>query len=292
MVNKIDEQVPASLPEVVADSGRPQDSAGPNARAWRTIKRLVLPVGAAAWLLLKFAAKLKVVLLLLPKVKFIGTALTMVISIGAYALLFPFWFAVGFVALIWVHEMGHVLQLQREGLRASAPMFIPFLGAFVTMKDLPKNAAVEARVGLAGPILGTVGALAVYGLYTATGQPLYLGLAYTGFFLNLFNLLPVLPLDGGRATAALSPMFWILGVALAVAMLIRFPNPILILILIMGGLELWRRWKERNSEDGQRYFEVPPGVRLQIGAVYFGLAVILVLLMSQTYIADPTTLIR
>ena len=82
----------------------------------------------------------------------------MLVSIGAYALLFPIWFAVGIVVLIWVHEMGHVLQLRREGIPASAPMFIPFLGAFVAMKRMPKDALAEARVGLAGPVLGTLGA--------------------------------------------------------------------------------------------------------------------------------------
>lgn len=141
--------------------------------------------------------KFKSLALLLLKVKFLGTALTMVLSIGAYALLFPVWFAVGFVVLIWVHEMGHVLQLKREGIAASAPMFIPFLGAFVAMKQMPKDVLAEARVGLAGPVLGSLGALGAWGIYELTQEPLFLGLAYIGFFLNLFNLLPMLPLDGG-----------------------------------------------------------------------------------------------
>ena len=84
--------------------------------------------------------------------------------------------------------MGHVLQLRREGIKASAPMFVPFVGAFVAMKEMPKNALAEARVGLAGPVLGSLGALGAWGIYQMTQEPLYLGLAYVGFFLNLFNL--------------------------------------------------------------------------------------------------------
>ena len=145
---------------------------------------LLAPLAAVGLLLAKF----KGLALLLLKVKFLGTALTMLVSIGAYALLFPVWFAVGIVVLIWVHEMGHVLQLRREGIPASAPMFIPFLGAFVAMKQMPKDALAEARVGLAGPVLGTLGGLATLGLYALTREPLFLGLAYFNFIINLFNL--------------------------------------------------------------------------------------------------------
>ena len=108
--------------------------------------------------------------------------------------------------LIFVHEMGHVLQLRREGIKASAPMFIPFLGAVIWAKSLGDNAAAEARVGLAGPVLGSLGAAALIPVADATGNDLFTALAFTGFFLNLFNLLPVVPLDGGRAMAALSPV--------------------------------------------------------------------------------------
>ena len=186
----------------------------PESGPWRLIKRLVAPLAAVGLLLAKF----KFLLFALLKIKFVGTALTMLVSIGAYALLFPVWFAVGFVVLIWVHEMGHVLQLKREGIKASAPMFIPFLGAFVAMKEMPKNALAEARVGLAGPVLGTLGGLAVLGLYAWTQNPLFLGLAYFNFLINLFNLAPMLPLDGGRAMGAMSPVFSLLGLVVMVGM--------------------------------------------------------------------------
>jgi Zn-dependent protease len=253
---------------------------------WSTIKRLFAPLAVVGVLLAKF----KGLALLALKAKFLGTALTMVLSVGAYALLFPVWFAVGFVVLIWVHEMGHVLQLRREGIPASAPMFIPFLGAFVAMKQMPKNALAEARVGLAGPVLGSLGALGAWGIYELTREPLFLGLAYVGFFLNLFNLLPMLPLDGGRAVGALSPAFWLVGIVGLVALVVVSPNPILILIAILGGLELWRRWQARNTPEGQAYYKVSTRDRLLIGLVYFGLIAVIAAGMAATFVADPAAL--
>ncbi|MDQ3926567.1 MAG: site-2 protease family protein [Actinomycetota bacterium] len=259
----------------------------PQGGLWSIIKRLLAPLVAIGLLLAKF----KGLLLLLLKVKFVGTALTMLLSVGAYALLFPVWFAVGIVVLIWVHEMGHVLQLKREGIKASAPMFIPFIGAFVAMKEMPKNALVEARVGLAGPILGTLGGLGALGIYAATENPLFLGLAYFNFLINLFNLAPMLPLDGGRAVGAMSPVFWILGLAMIVALLFVTPlNPILLLVAFFGGAELWRRWKMRNTPEGRAYHEIELRHRVMVGLAYVGLVVVLGLLMAATYVPDPYSL--
>ncbi len=252
---------------------------------WRTVKRLFALLVAVGLLLSKF----KFLLFALLKIKFVGTALTALLSIGAYALIFPVWFAVGFVLLIWVHEMGHVLQLKREGIPASAPMFIPFVGAVVAMKQMPKNALVEARVGLAGPVLGTMGALGALGLYAWTQAPLLLALAYVGFFLNLINLIPVLPLDGGRAMGALSPTFWIFGVGLMVALVFMTTlSPIiLLLVALFGGPELWRRWRTRNTPEGRAYHEIEPRYRFAVGLVYLVLAVSLVLLMGVTDVPAP-----
>ncbi|CAA9483835.1 MAG: hypothetical protein AVDCRST_MAG12-1672 [uncultured Rubrobacteraceae bacterium] len=262
------------------------EPARPEGGAWGLIKKLLAPLAAVGLLLAKF----KWLALLVLKAKFVGTALTMVVSIGAYALIFPVWFAVGFVVLIWVHEMGHVLQLRREGIPASAPWFIPFLGAFVAMKQMPKNALAEARVGLAGPVLGSLGALGAWGVYEATGAPLFLGLAYVGFFLNLFNLLPMLPLDGGRAVGALSPVFWIVGLVIMVALLFVYPNPVLIIIALLGGTELWRRWRARNTPEARQYREMEPAQRLVVGLVYFGLIALLALGMAATFVPDPAAM--
>ena len=257
----------------------------PEGGVWKAVKRLLAPLAAIGLLLAKF----KFLLFALLKVKFIGTALTGLLSIGAYALIFPLWFAVGLVVLVWVHEMGHVLQLRREGIPASAPMFVPFLGAFVAMKQMPKNALVEARVGLAGPVLGTLGGLGVLGLYAWTQEPVLLVLAYVGFFLNLINLLPVLPLDGGRAIGALSPTFWILGVGLMVALMLTSTiSPIfLLLVAFLGGPELWRRWKMRNTPEGQAYHKIEPRHRFAVGFVYIALAVSLALLVGLTDLPAP-----
>jgi Zn-dependent protease len=239
------------------------------------------PLAAIGLLLVKF----KGLLFLLLKVKFVGTALTMLLSVGAYALLFPVWFAVGIVALIWVHEMGHVLQLKREGIKASAPMFIPFLGAFVAMKEMPKNALAEARVGLAGPVLGTLGSLAALGLYAGTQNPLFLGLAFFNSIINLFNLAPILPLDGGRAVGAMSPLFWVLGLVVMAAMF--FVAPIMLFIVLLGLPELWRRWKTRNTPEGQAYNEIKLRHRIMVGAAYIGLVVALSLLTAVAFVPDP-----
>src|SRR3954449_12857055 len=175
------------------------------------LKRAGGAIAGALALIVSLAGKLKGVLLLLPKIKLLTTSGTMLVSIGAYALIWGWQFAVGFVLLLFVHEMGHVIQLRREGVEASAPVFIPFLGAVVWAKQLGGNALAEARVGLAGPVLGTLGAAACIPLYYATGNNLFRALAFTGFFLNLFNLAPMLPLDGGRAMAAMAPWMWIAG---------------------------------------------------------------------------------
>ena len=258
----------------------------PRRDRWGLLRRLLAPLVAVGLLLTKF----KGLALLALKAKFVGTALTMILSVGAYALLFPVWFAVGFVVLIWVHEMGHVLQLRREGIPASAPMFVPVLGAFVAMKKMPKDALAEARVGLAGPVLGSLGALVAWGIYELTQEPLFLGLAYVGFFLNLFNLLPMLPLDGGRAVGALSPVFWLVGLVVLVALVVVSPNPILIIIALLGGMELWRRWRARNAPEGRAYYKVEPKHRLLVALVYFGLIAVLVAAMAATYVADPAAL--
>jgi Zn-dependent protease len=158
------------------------------------------------------ASKAKVLFLAVIKVKAVATLGTMFVSIVAYGLAFGWPFAVGFVLLLFVHEMGHVIQLRREGVEASAPIFVPFVGALITTDSLGKDAVAEARVGLAGPILGTAATLVPLAIWLATGSDLWRALAYVGFFINLINLLPVLPLDGGRAMAVLGPMVWLAGI--------------------------------------------------------------------------------
>src|SRR4029079_4716935 len=160
---------------------------------WR---RWLYPVAGLGALLVNFAGKAKALLFLLPKLKLLSTGGTMLLSVAAYALLWGWRFAVGFVALLFVHEMGHYIQMRREGVPISGMVFIPFLGAAVAARSLGGNALTEARIGLAGPILGTLGTAALIPIAHATDSDLLTALAFTGFFLNLFNLVPVVPFDG------------------------------------------------------------------------------------------------
>ena len=218
------------------------------------------------------------------KLKLFATSASMLVAIAAYAWIWGWMFAVGFVLLLLVHELGHVLELRRQGIPATAPLFIPFLGAVVGMKQMPKDAWREAQVALAGPILGSLGAAAVWIAGVALDSDLLVALAYVGFFLNLFNLLPVVPLDGGRAVAAIHPALWAVGLAGLVALTIVAPNPILLIVLVLGGLELWNRWKSRNEPQSADYYRVKRWQRVVTGVTYVGLAALLALGMSATFV--------
>jgi Zn-dependent protease len=238
---------------------------------------------AVGLLLAKLGAKAKVLLFALPKLKLFTTSASMLVSIVAYQLIFGWAFSVGFVILLLLHEMGHVIQLRREGVKASAPVFIPFMGALIWAKSLGKDAAAEARVGLAGPVLGSIATLVPLGIWLAGGGDLWRALAYIGFFLNLLNLLPVLPLDGGRAMAALSPWVWFAGFAGLLVLTFFFPNPILLLVILFGGIESWRRWKARNTPESRKFHDIPTRTRVAVAVVYLGLAALLAVGVAETY---------
>jgi Zn-dependent protease len=249
-------------------------------------RRALGPVAAAAAIAIKFFAKIKALLLLAPKLKLLTTSGSMLLSVGAYTLLWGWRFAVGFVALLFVHEMGHYIQLRREGVRPSGMVFIPFLGAAVATRSLGGSALAEARVGLAGPILGSLATAALIPIAIATDDDFWRALAFTGFFLNLFNLLPVVPLDGGRAMAAMAPWMWFVGFGAIVVLVFLWPNPILILIALLGGFETYRRWKQRKQgEEGNAdYYRVKPVHRLLVAGVYVGLIIALAVGMDLTHV--------
>jgi Zn-dependent protease len=260
----------------------PEPSSEP--RRHGPIRRRLSAAGAA---ILAVVAKLKAILLLLPKVKLLASSGTILVSLAAYALLWGWPFAAGFIALLFVHEMGHAIALRREGIKASAPMFIPFLGAVIAARSLGNNATAEARVGLAGPILGSIGAAACVLVWHATGNDLWRALAFTGFFLNLFNLLPVVPLDGGRAMAAMAPWMWFVGFAAMIPLAIIFPNPIILLILVFAGFETYKRWQQRRAGGlaQEAYYRVRPLDRALVAAVYLSLVALLVVGMHATLVA-------
>src|SRR3954462_6876857 len=178
---------------------------------WDRVKKALAPIGMVFVFIAKFFAKVK--FLLLPVLKFLPVILktggTMILSIGFYAVAWGWQYAVGFVVLIFIHECGHLVVARRFGLNVGAPVFIPFMGAFIALKDAPRNAWMEAWVGIGGPLFGAAGALACDFIYLATGNELFRALAYSGFFLNLFNLAPLGFLDGGRIATVLSPWLWI-----------------------------------------------------------------------------------
>jgi Zn-dependent protease len=165
-------------------------------------------------------------------------------------------------------------------------MFIPFLGAVVAAKSLGDDAAAEARVGLAGPVLGTLGAIAVFVAGESLDSEFLRALAFTGFFLNLFNLIPLTPLDGGRAMAAMSPWMWFVGLFLAVAFAFAFPNPIIILIVLVGVWDTFRRWKmlKEGGDEQRSYYRVRPRTRVLVLAVYLGLIAVCVLGMDLSHV--------
>lgn len=230
-------------------------------------------------LIVKFWAGFKGLVFLL---KF-KTLLTMFISVVAYSLFWGWKFALGFVVLLFIHEMGHVVVLRHQGVKASAPMFIPFLGAFVSLKQAQRSVAEEATSALAGPAAGLLASGAVMFAADVTGSALLRGLAYSGFLLNLFNLLPALPLDGGRVAGALHPAIWFAGIGGALVLIYYFHSPVLILVLILGVFELINRWRARRRGESGAYFAISQQTRWAIGGAYVLVAVLCVAGMAVTY---------
>ena len=230
---------------------------------------------------------IKLLLLLFSGLKFskiLLTGGTMLLSIAVYALLFGWRYAAGFVLLIFVHEMGHFLAARQRGLAVGAPTFIPFVGAWIEMKERPHDAEVEAYVGLAGPAVGTLGALACYFAAREYDSNLLYALAYAGFFLNLFNLIPLSPFDGGRVTAVLSPRIWFLGVPVLVGLFLYRPSPILILMAILAVPNLLRAWHYNpQAPENIAYYNVSAENKLFYTCFYLGLTAYLALMTHEVH---------
>jgi Zn-dependent protease len=244
------------------------------------LRKLAAPFIALGLLLWKF----KFVLAAIFKFKIFTTSASMLVSLGAYAWFWGWKFALGFILLLFVHELGHYLEARRQGLDVGAPVFIPFLGAAILLKENPLNAWREAQIAIAGPIVGSIGAAVVWLIGERQDSELLVALGFTGFFLNLFNLLPVVPLDGGRIAAAIHPALWFVGFIGLVALAFVAPNPLLIIIALIVGLELWRRWQERGMAEAEGYYKVEPWQRVAATVGYFGLAALLVLGMSASFV--------
>jgi Zn-dependent protease len=256
-------------PPVVASRPQPAPLAHPK---WAAAKKILGPLAVVLILLAKWAGKLKFIVA--PVLKFfpllLKTGGTMALSIGAYAVMYGWKFGLGLVLLIFVHECGHLVAARMLGLPAGAPVFIPFLGAFIALKEAPKNAWIESQVGIGGPLLGTAGAVVCYGLYMATGNELYRALTFVGFLLNLFNLAPIGFLDGGRIATALSPWLWIVGTVVMIALLVTSFNPLIFILLLLSLPRLISLFRKRTDEE-KRFYEVTPGQRAFMATLYFGL---------------------
>jgi Zn-dependent protease len=209
--------------------------------------------------------------------KMLTTGGTMLLSMLAYSWVFGWRYAAGFVLLIFIHEMGHYLAARKRGLPVGAPTFIPFVGAWIEMKQMPLDVETEAFVGIAGPLAGTVASMACYGLARQTGSELLLALAYSGCMLNLFNLIPVSPLDGGRITAIISPKIWLLGVPLLAALFFYRPSPMLIFIAILAWPQLRAAFSGKH-EHPPEYYSVSREARINYAVMYLGLAAFLAIM--------------
>ncbi|HJV73245.1 MAG TPA: site-2 protease family protein [Noviherbaspirillum sp.] len=208
---------------------------------------------------------------LLKSSKVLTTSGSMLVSLWIYAVAFGWKFAAGFIALLFAHEMGHYVAARQRGLDVGAPTFIPFVGAWIEMKQMPHDAETEAYVGFGGPFIGTLAALACYGAARATDSPIVLAIAYAGFMLNLFNLIPVSPLDGGRITAVLSPRVWLFGIPVLLAWFFWRPSPMLIIVALLALPQLAKAVKYRADTPDASYYQVSAENKLTYAIYYLGL---------------------
>jgi Zn-dependent protease len=272
---------PARTPDMIYHPDRTIAVGAPPRGRRGGFGRLLAPLAPIVYLL----SKLKFLLVFAKFSKLGLTAVTMLVSVVAYA---SFWqigwaAAVGFVILLFIHEMGHWVVMRLKGVPASVPIFIPFLGAVIGMRSMPRSVKDEAEIGIAGPIAGTAGALACTGLSDVYGGHMWPLLAALGLFLNLFNLIPVSPLDGGRVAAAISRWLWPIGLVGLLALFFWWHNPFLLLVILIGGFETIARFRGRYAPTSRPgYYDISPMQRLSMGALYFGLiAVIAVALIAN-----------
>jgi Zn-dependent protease len=245
------------------------------------LKKALGPVAVVGVVIAKFFAKLK--FFILPLLKFLPVILksggTMLLMIWVYTQMWGWQFAVGFALLLLVHECGHLLVAKKFGLKVGAPVFIPFMGAFIALKEAPRNAWMEACVGIGGPILGSLGALVCNSLGEIFDAPIFIALASFGYLLNLFNLTPVGMLDGGRIVSALSRWLWLPGFAVLLWFGWKYPNFVVWLMIILSLPRVISLFRKRTEEE-RRYYEVTLAQRLTMSILYFGLIITLILGMG------------
>lgn len=198
---------------------------------------------------------------------------SLVATIVAYAVQFPLGVVVGFVVITLIHEIGHAVVIRMKGLRAGLMVFIPFIGGAVTMKGQPRTVFDDALIGLAGPFAGTLASLIALQIYKWSSDPLYLYIAWIGFALNLFNLLPIGMLDGGRISAAITKWMWVFGGAIIVWKVFDQPNPLTILIAVLAAFQVYASINREKTDP--HFYEIRAAQRAAIAVLYFALVIFL-----------------
>lgn len=235
----------------------------------------VISAALAVWAVVKYG------LILLVKIPAGGTLISLVISFGGYALFYGPWFAVALVTMILVHEMGHVIEIRRQGMHATAPIFIPFLGAAIFQRSHPTDALKQAQIGIAGPIAGTIGATASFLLYGTTHSEIFLLAAWIGFYINLFNMIPIWMLDGSWILGAVSPWFQVGALVLIGLVAYNFHffiSPLLIIFALLGIPNLIARFREARNPY---YTSVPVSGRWAMGLAWLALVFYLGIMSLQ-----------
>ena len=230
--------------------------------------------GTAGFAFLKYGG------ILLLKIPALATLFSAAISLGIYSLAIGPLAAVGLVTMIFVHEMGHVIEIRRQGMRATAPIFIPFMGAAIFQQSHPTTAVRQAQVGIAGPIAGTLGATVAYFLGISTGQEILLWTALIGFGLNLLNLIPVWQLDGSWILAPVSKWVYVGGYALVILAVLWLHSILLGIIAVLGLSSLVQRFRQAQSPY---YSTVPAGAKWALGGAWLGLVLYLGYMTIEAY---------
>lgn len=209
---------------------------------------------------------------------------SMVLALAVYASIYGWPYAAGFIFMLLVHEMGHYVAARRHGLDVGLPTFIPFVGAWIQLKEQPMSVQVEAKVAYAGPFVGSLAAFAAYFWARESGSQLLLAVAYSGFLLNLFNLLPLSPLDGGRIVAIVTPRVWLLGVPLLAAIAYFRPSPMLLVIGIVALPQVVKAWKfDPKTPENLAYHDAKPSDKIEYAALYLCLAAVLAVMSSDVH---------
>jgi Zn-dependent protease len=286
---------PSSLEGYTSDVGAEQREVAKHEGSEGKKKKLA-GLGGIGAAIIGLLVKFKTLLFLLFDLKWLAifakigfTSITVLISIAAYAFIFGWQFAIGIVALLFVHEMGHAVVMKMKGIPIGGMIFIPLLGAAVLMRQMPRNARDEAEVGIAGPIAGALASSVCLLLAQASPDSIWAPLAYFGFFINLFNLIPIVPFDGGRVLAAIDRRLWILGflglIAYQVWYYIQYQSISiwLLFFIVIAGTQLWARRYVPDNPEAQAYYSVPTGERIILTLAYFGLAAVLVFGMTISH---------